>query len=1240
MKRLRSSDDLKDWGRREDEAAPQRSSSSLLRTSYYRSSESGRKVLSSSTARYDRLEDERESSKFIRKRPDYDLESYERRKSYDRHKDGNGNDKGILSSSPRAGYGMDQMYRSQSFSAPRRDFPKGFRSERDRPKREGIGASWRRFGSGKDVDDGARSGSEASRGTRVESKEVGKAKSPQGFRDAKSPAWSKDSGSERSKSVECKKSEEMQVESGGPSSEREEGELEPDPQPDVPLAKPVIEDEAADKQTSPMKQLHNEPQAENEISLEKASFSSVENGNMTKMDSCNEQAVDRQSKEAEDVVSQNADLPACRDTSIQGVGENRDDDDDDDDAKEENRGGDHARDDGTEGCLEEVADSRCDEKLSLQEQQKDRIVNNQVNADDVEVAGSVQATGKSELPTTEKTAPSMKDKGKSVTLLPSDGVLLTENLEVDNKARDDGTEGCLEEVADSRCDEKLSLQEQQEDRIVNNQVNADDVEVAGSVQATGKSELPTTEKTAPSMKDKGKSVALLPSDGVLLTENLEVDNKPRDLIESRDVEMEGPSTRGFQFFSTDPIKKPEKVEQSTHSKPNDDKLALDLSLSLPNVLLPIGSQRQAPGSPSHTRSVQSFASSFRTNSDGFTASMSFSGSQQFTHNPSCSLTHNALDYEKSVGSKPLFQGVDWKALSLEEAKNKEGSAYQGMPSRENVLHQQSQVSQGNSSGQAAQQNMRITGGSSKMPIGLERQFSSKQLSGAQGFGTYDHGPEYLKDNRQSRTEKDSGSLEMNNGRDSKDQELGVGTDLAESIVTMIVSEPIHTMARRFNDMNVKHIPSIKEFARDIISNPVKQWQLSALQKALQKRSDITLDMLLNANRTQLEILVALKTGLREFVLPKYDIATSDLAEIFLNMRCRNLNCRSLLPVDECDCKICSQRSDFCRDCMCLVCSKFDMASNTCSWVGCDVCLHWCHADCGLRESHIRNGRSASGAQGTTEMQFYCVACDHPSEMFGFVKEVFQNFIKEWTAENLSRELEYVKRIFYASEDVRGKQLHEIAVRMLSRLANRSDFQDVQSHIINFFTESNLERPGSIIASRKELPTRKQEGSNGIAGSSQGTGWMKPVYSEKAPLLGDPVNLIHDYDTNKNDKYTVNMDIQKNSQKEPIFDELESIVRIKQAEAKMFQQRAEDARKESEALKRISVTKSERIEEEYTSRITKLRLAEAEEMRKQKVEELQALERGYHEYFSMKMRMETDIKDLLLKMEATRRNLRT
>ncbi|KAK9913065.1 hypothetical protein M0R45_036890 [Rubus argutus] len=56
------------------------------------------------------------------------------------------------------------------------------------------------------------------------------------------------------------------------------------------------------------------------------------------------------------------------------------------------------------------------------------------------------------------------------------------------------------------------------------------------------------------------------------------------------------------------------------------------------------------------------------------------------------------------------------------------------------------------------------------------------------------------------------------------------------------------------------------------------------------------------------------------------------------------------------------------------------------------------------------------------------------------------------------------------------------------------------------------------------------------------------------------------------------------------------------------------------------------------RITKLRFVEAEEMRKQKLEELQSLDRAHREYSNMKMRMEADIKDLLLKMEATKRNL--
>lgn len=89
---------------------------------------------------------------------------------------------------------------------------------------------------------------------------------------------------------------------------------------------------------------------------------------------------------------------------------------------------------------------------------------------------------------------------------------------------------------------------------------------------------------------------------------------------------------------------------------------------------------------------------------------------------------------------------------------------------------------------------------------------------------------------------------------------------------------------------------------------------------------------------------------------------------------------------------------------------------------------------------------------------------------------------------------------------------------------------------------------------------------------------------------------------------------------------------------MFQSRADDARRDAEGLKRIAIAKSEKIEEEYTARIAKLCLAEADEMRKQKHDELQALEKAYWEYFNVKIRMEADIKDLLLKMEATKGNL--
>lgn len=60
-----------------------------------------------------------------------------------------------------------------------------------------------------------------------------------------------------------------------------------------------------------------------------------------------------------------------------------------------------------------------------------------------------------------------------------------------------------------------------------------------------------------------------------------------------------------------------------------------------------------------------------------------------------------------------------------------------------------------------------------------------------------------------------------------------------------------------------------------------------------------------------------------------------------------------------------------------------------------------------------------------------------------------------------------------------------------------------------------------------------------------------------------------------------------------IDELESIVRLKQAEADMFEMKASEARREAERLRRIALAKTEKSEDDYASRYLKQRLHEAE-----------------------------------------------
>ncbi|KAG5596168.1 hypothetical protein H5410_037400 [Solanum commersonii] len=65
------------------------------------------------------------------------------------------------------------------------------------------------------------------------------------------------------------------------------------------------------------------------------------------------------------------------------------------------------------------------------------------------------------------------------------------------------------------------------------------------------------------------------------------------------------------------------------------------------------------------------------------------------------------------------------------------------------------------------------------------------------------------------------------------------------------------------------------------------------------------------DKIQLEFLVAIRIGLGRFLSENTRLLTSELVGVFLLE----------------------------SECMCLVCLNFDCANNTCSWVGCDACLH-------------------------------------------------------------------------------------------------------------------------------------------------------------------------------------------------------------------------------------------------------------------------------------------------------------
>eukprot|EP00252_Welwitschia_mirabilis_P018847 TRINITY_DN4224_c0_g1_i3.p1 TRINITY_DN4224_c0_g1~~TRINITY_DN4224_c0_g1_i3.p1 ORF type:complete len:1378 (+),score=276.04 TRINITY_DN4224_c0_g1_i3:306-4439(+) len=482
-------------------------------------------------------------------------------------------------------------------------------------------------------------------------------------------------------------------------------------------------------------------------------------------------------------------------------------------------------------------------------------------------------------------------------------------------------------------------------------------------------------------------------------------------------------------------------------------------------------------------------------------------------------------------------------------------------------------------------------------------------------------------------------------RKSRERELLVqmGTDHSGSLISLervlfeIVSEPIPVIAQKLREMSDSLLELLKGCLRELISNGEKG-EFPALQAILQRRSDLTSEILSQCHGLQLEILVAIKTGNPDY-LQLHTMKTSELIEVLMNLRCRNMTCQSGLPVDDCECKICSQKNGFCSACMCLVCSKFDFASDTCSWVGCDVCLHWCHTDCGIAMKHIKNGPSIHGLPGSTEMHFHCIACEHSSEMFGFVKEVFKTCARGWPADVLAKELDCVRRIFQRSEDMRGKQICIITEQLLAKLENKSSASEVCSSFLAFLaeSESKTNAMASMVSKNPSLLKQVDSIDRLPVGVQQSIYKVVPSADDKIGSSdrshAPSQNYEHELDRRKSDSLDLQFNRSKNRAE---IDELESIVRIKHAEAKMFQDRADGARREAEGLRQIAIAKNEKIEEEYACKLAKLCLAETQERRRLKLEELQILERAQHDYYNMKMRMEADIKDLLMKMEAASR----
>lgn len=414
----------------------------------------------------------------------------------------------------------------------------------------------------------------------------------------------------------------------------------------------------------------------------------------------------------------------------------------------------------------------------------------------------------------------------------------------------------------------------------------------------------------------------------------------------------------------------------------------------------------------------------------------------------------------------------------------------------------------------------------------------------------------------------------------------------------IARERVDVIADRMRNLPDEYLEKFKHELRVILEGfggSQLRDEFLLLQRLVNSRGELKDGTLSMTHRSQLEILVAIKTGIQAFLHPDVSLSQASLVDIFLYRRCRNIVCGSVLPAEECSCEICSKKNGFCNLCMCVICTKFDFEVNTCRWIGCDLCSHWTHTDCAISNGLIGMGPSVKNGDSSAEMLFRCYACSRTSELYGWVKDVFQQCAPSWKTEAFVRELDFVRRIFQRSEDARGRKLFWKCEELIENLKGGAADPMACKVILSFFQDLDVD-PSKSQDNDDRSPIAPLEAFNKIAEVVQeAIRKMEAVSEEKMRMVKKARSSFEACEQELKDKareVTI-LKMERQKKKEQI-DELESIVRLKQAEADMFDKKAVEARREAERLQRIAQAKTDKSsEEDYTNRYLKQRLSEAE-----------------------------------------------